>query len=71
MTTSTSIFVQIQSEFCNGQTVADEIVLRQRRGITGFSSNEMVQLISHCAKGLSFIHDQQLGKWFKTIFSLK
>jgi len=56
----------IQSEFCNGKSLLEEIVQRQSRPLSGpatngFNNEEMQTLISHCAKGLAYIHCQNLA----------
>lgn len=56
----------IQSEFCNGKSLLEEIVQRQSRPLggsvtNGFNNEEIETLISHCAKGLAYIHCQNLA----------
>ncbi|XP_015115742.1 wee1-like protein kinase isoform X1 [Diachasma alloeum] len=49
----------IQNEFCNGGSLADDIVKRQNEN-RPFTEAELHQLLLHVAEGLRYIHSMQL-----------
>ena len=52
---------QIQFEYCNGRSLADDLTDRVKRKRGGMNTDEIVLLLQHCGRGLSYIHSQQLG----------
>ena len=59
--TISSIKFQIQFEYCNGRSLADDLTDRVKRKRGGMNTDEIVLLLQHCGRGLSYIHSQQLG----------
>lgn len=51
----------IQSEFCDGGSLAEEILRRQRKNLNGLSDDEIVALLTDAAEGLTYIHSQNLA----------
>lgn len=50
----------IQNEFCDGGSLAEEISTHQKRG-TKFTEAELKDILKQVARGLKYIHAQQLA----------
>ena len=54
--------IQIQSEFCEGGSLADEIARRQKTfPKVNLSENEIISLLTDAGEGLCYIHAQNLA----------